>query len=393
MSEKVLLVDDDVNLLEGIRRQLRKSFNLECAEGGEKGVELLRTSGPFAVIVSDMQMPKMNGITLLEEANRLSPDTVRIMLTGNADQQTAVDAVNSGKIFRFLNKPCSREDLSSALKDAVEHHRLITAEKILVSKTLTGSVKVLTDVLAMANPRAFQKAAQIRRLFQQLITKVEVDQAWECQIAAMLCQLGFVTIPDDVLDKVIRGDVLSDQEKETFRRHPKTASGLIKNIPRLAGVARIVEYQSKHFDGSGFPEDSVAENEIPMGSRVLKVASDFLEILAYGETAERAFDRMIERTGWYDPSVLEALKSIVEVEPDYGVVEVAFDELEEGDVLAEDIVTNEGTILVSHGAEVNESMLAKLKQFKDRKDLKEPISVVFTGVPDNTADKVEACSA
>ena len=392
MSEKVLLVDDDANLLEGIRRQLRKSFQLEFAEGGEKGLELLRSNGPYAVVVTDMQMPNMNGITLLEQASSIAPDTVRIMLTGNADQQTAVDAVNSGKIFRFLNKPCTREDLSSALEDAVKHHKLITAEKILVSKTLTGSVKVLTDVLAMANPRAFQRSAQIRRLFQQLISKVEVDQAWECQIAAMLCQLGFVTIPEDTLDKVIRGDVLSDEEQTIFERHPKTASGLIKNIPRLAGVARIVEYQSKRFDGSGFPEDSVSENEIPMGSRVLKVASDFLEIVAYGETGERAYDRMMERSGWYDPNVMEALREIVDIEPEYGTIEVSFEELEEGAVLAEDIVTNEGTILVSHGAEVNASMLAKLKQFQDRKDLREPILIVSTGIP-GTAEKVEVCTA
>ncbi|MDH3748454.1 MAG: response regulator [Gammaproteobacteria bacterium] len=106
MSNKILFVDDEPNVLQSIRRSLRKQFDLDTAEGGEEALRMLKANGTYAVIVSDMRMPGMNGVELLSQARKDSPDTVRMMLTGNADQQTAVDAVNHGDIFRFLNKPC-----------------------------------------------------------------------------------------------------------------------------------------------------------------------------------------------------------------------------------------------------------------------------------------------
>ncbi len=109
MAEKILLVDDDSNVLDGYRRSLRGEFLLETALGGEEALNLATVNGPYAVVISDMRMPRMDGIQLLSRIKALSPDTIRVMLTGNADTETAVNAINEGSIFRFLNKPCSKE--------------------------------------------------------------------------------------------------------------------------------------------------------------------------------------------------------------------------------------------------------------------------------------------
>src|SRR6266481_5372243 len=129
MSAKILCVDDEANVLEAYQRNLRKRFSIDTALGGEAALALIGSQGPYAVIVADMQMPGMNGVEFLTLAREKAPDTVRIMLTGNADQKTAVEAVNKGQIFQFLNKPCPPEMLGTALANGVRQYSLITAER------------------------------------------------------------------------------------------------------------------------------------------------------------------------------------------------------------------------------------------------------------------------
>ena len=124
--EKILLVDDEQSVLDAFHRQLRKQFNIETAVSGREGLKKIADIGPFAVIVSDMRMPVMDGIAFLVEARKVSPESVRMMLTGNADQQTAIDAINHGSIFRFITKPCSPTNLAEAIDAGLEQYRLTT---------------------------------------------------------------------------------------------------------------------------------------------------------------------------------------------------------------------------------------------------------------------------
>lgn len=111
MADRVLCVDDDPNILEGYKRQLRKEFELATAVGPEQGLRMVTEQGPFAVVVSDLQMPGMNGIDFLAQVRTHEPDTVRMLLTGNAELQAAIDAINQGQIFRFLTKLVCRRRL------------------------------------------------------------------------------------------------------------------------------------------------------------------------------------------------------------------------------------------------------------------------------------------
>src|SRR6266851_2891936 len=147
MNPKILCVDDEPNVLSAFERQLRKEFAVTTARDGAEALDLAARQGPFAVILSDMRMPGMTGVELLTRMRQAAPDTVRIMLTGNADQQTAVEAINEGHIFRFLTKPCAPELLARAVAAGVEQHRLIHAEKEVLEQTLRGTITVLTEVL------------------------------------------------------------------------------------------------------------------------------------------------------------------------------------------------------------------------------------------------------
>src|SRR5271168_5344162 len=132
MPEKILMVDDEEGVLLGYQRMFRNEFQIETAPGGAAALTALGATGPYAVVVSDMRMPEMDGVRLLAKIKHLAPDTIRIMLTGNDDIQNAVSAVNEGNIFRFLTKPCDKETLKATLTAGLLQYRLVTAENDLL---------------------------------------------------------------------------------------------------------------------------------------------------------------------------------------------------------------------------------------------------------------------
>ena len=138
MNHKVLIVDDEPAVLEGYKRLLRRDFDLETAEGGELGLRVIQEQGPFALVISDMRMPRMDGVQFLSRVKELSPETVRMVLTGHADMQAAIDAVNQGSVFRFLTKPCEKETLAKAITTGFVQYQLVIAEKVLLENTLIG---------------------------------------------------------------------------------------------------------------------------------------------------------------------------------------------------------------------------------------------------------------
>ena len=148
-SSRVLLVDDDLNLLDGLRRQLRGTFELATAQGGHEALDVLRTAGRggFAVVLSDYQMPQMNGASFLASVRDVAPDATRMLLTGQADLNGVASVVNQGGVFRFLMKPVSRDVLTEALRAGVEQHRLATAERELLEQTRLGNPRPLTGRL------------------------------------------------------------------------------------------------------------------------------------------------------------------------------------------------------------------------------------------------------
>ena len=174
MPDKVLFVDDEMNVLSAFRRHLRHDYEVETATSGAEALELCETKGPFAVVVADMNMPGMDGVSLLSEIKQKYPDTIRIMLTGNATQKVAIDAVNEGSIFRFLTKPCPPEILQQVLEAGTRQYQLVTAEKELLEKTLSGSIRMLTDMLSLTNPLAFSLSSRLRLIVQHVVKELKL---------------------------------------------------------------------------------------------------------------------------------------------------------------------------------------------------------------------------
>ncbi|MFC4237266.1 HD domain-containing phosphohydrolase [Thalassospira xianhensis] len=395
-KSKVLFVDDDRNLLHALQRKMRRKFDFEIAIGGEEALRILMEDGPFAVCIADMRMPGMDGVKLLTEIGRVSPDTVRMMLTGNADQHTAVEAINRGQIFRFFSKPCDDEVLEQGINDAIRQHQLITAERNLLEQTLAGSVKVLTDVLAQLNPLIFGRSMRVKSWCDLIARDIGYPQPWELGLAALLAPIGMVSLPPDTLARLAMGKVLQPLERDLLKRTPEVGKQLIANIPRLNHIGEIVYLQFKNFDGSGFPVgDNPKGKDIPLGARVLRILNDLAELSTSDMPLAQNFDELREHPHRYDPELLGQISDLlaivddsydIETHPKGREQDVFLKSLRVHDFLMTDIETVEGHILLTHGNHVSEVQLQRLRVFQQIHKFREPIRIRRGGSRPSTND-------
>lgn len=366
MNNKILCVDDDSNILQGYRRVLRKDFEIQIAEGGEEAIAAIRRGSDYAVIVSDMRMPGMNGIEFLARAKELAPDSVRIMLTGDAGQQTAMDAVNEGMIFRFLTKPCSPEMLAKALKAGIEQFRLINAEKELLEQTLGNSIQVLIDVLALVNSTAFSRATRVKRLTHEIAVQLGIQNIWEIELAALLSQIGCVSVPEIVLKKISVCQQLTEEELKLYQQHPQIGHDLIAQIPRMEMVAAIISHQNLRQCDYEREEYELVGPITKICAQILKVVLDFDRLLELGNSPRDAVELLEERGGWYDPLTLIILRELIEeMIEQFLVRRISALNLELGMILDEDIRSLDGTTIIQNGQEITMPLMMRLKNFAE----------------------------
>lgn len=378
MAEKILCVDDELNILLAMQRQLRKQFHVESALGAEQALATMQRDGPFAVIVSDLQMPGMNGLELLSRARELSPDTIRIMLTGQADLTTAIAAVNKNSIFRFLTKPCSAEEITGTLQAAIDQYHLVTAERHLLENTLRASVKVLTEVMSLVHPAAFSRASRIHRYVRHMAAELKLRNAWQFEVAALLSQIGCITMDPGTIDRVYTGEELSGDEKRMFAAHPAAGRDLLIHIPRLEAVALMIAGQNlEHQQIITTPE---SQDAVSTGLYLLRAAIDFDRLITRDRSKEQALAQMRQRESDYDPACIRALATFVPHEATMDLRVLKSAELRTAMVVDQDVRSKNGLLLLAKGQEVTPSVLGRLKAFASKTGIVEPIRVLVTRV-------------
>ncbi len=373
---RVLCVDDEENILNAIQRSLRKKYDIVTAGGGQEGLEAMDAQGPFDVVVSDMKMPEMNGATFLRHARQAHPDTVRLLLTGFADLDTVVTAVNEGYIYRFLAKPCSAGVLADAIDGGVRQHQLLTSERVLLEQTLKGSIRALTEILALANPAAFGRGTRISQLAILLGKALEISDPWQVEVAAMLSQIGCITLPQETAMRWYSGAKLSEIEQDMILRMPEVTRNVLKPIPRLEPVLDILTHQMVNFDGTGKSSNKLSGEEIPIGARILKVCVHCEELVCKGATPGNVLDALRANTGWFDPQIIDAYEKVA---GKGGVQEtirgVALQELRTGMVFTEDVKSSAGVLLVASGQQCSVSLLERIQNYADTTGLNLPMWV------------------
>jgi len=317
---------------------------------------------------------------VLSKVREMRPDTVRVMLTGFAELEAAIAAVNEGNIFRFLTKPCETGHLVGALTAAVEQHRLVMAERELLEGTLRGSLKMLSEVLSLLRPEIYGRISRIAPYVRPLSRLCGDPSPWQTEAAAMLCLMGFIILPDAVIARVERGRVLSVEDAAVYRQHAEVAAKLVANIPRMAGVAKAIAYQEKNFDGNGFPADAVRGKDIPIGARILRALLDFDRLVAAGAAKAEAYKTVKQAVGLYDPDVVAAFGEVLGEEGKYVIVQVALKSLRDNMILAEDMFVTRGSQnlkVLPKGYQLSSVALAHIAKLARSDTVTDPVMVII----------------
>jgi response regulator RpfG family c-di-GMP phosphodiesterase len=375
MNQRVLFVDDEPNVLEGIQRTLRKQVELQTASSGAEALRLIAETGPFALVISDMRMPAMNGAQFLARVREQVPDTVRMILSGHADLEATIAAVNEGHIYRFLTKPCATDRLLNAVEDGLNQHRLLTAEKTLLEQTLSGAVKMLIEILGMISPAASNRAARLRGYTNELSAALGLAPHWEWSLAASVSQIGCVALPKEMLFKVEACQALNDEERRLYESHPEVASKLLAAIPRLEDVAAIVTAQFGSLGSHELGNDLKRWDVRNAGRLLLRAAIEYDRLMSQGASRESAIRSLRQSTSGFPSTVLTALGHLSTMAKGTLVRQIRLADLTVGMILDEDLVSPKGIRLVPSGAEVTTTLMIRLTSIAGGVGVAEPFRV------------------
>jgi len=349
---RVVCVDDEPQVLSGLSLHLRRRYEVESATSGAAALELLARQPQAAVLISDMRMPGMSGAELLAKASLTYPHTTRILLTGHAEVDSAIAAVNQGHVFRFLVKPCPPPELLAAVEAGVELHRTTVTEQTLLEQTLHGSIKMLTEVMSITNPVSFGRAQRVKQHVSALCDKLELNERWQVEVAAMLSQLSTFTLPPETIEKVYYGAALTPEEQAMLDRAPDVTEQLLSHVPRLELVREILALYPKPYKK---PDKTDVSHEQAKLQRLTQVL----------------------RADQYDPQVLTAFLGLYGQRKEGDKIrDISVGALRSGMVLAADVKMATGTLFVARGYEVTPAFLERIRNFRPG-SVREPIKVLI----------------
>jgi CheY-like chemotaxis protein len=369
----VLVVDDEPDILEAVALQIQRECKVVTADCGAEALRILAESGPIAAVISDQRMPGMDGIELLRRVQLEYPDTTRVLQTAQSDLNAAISAINDGGVFRYLSKPIPTEELRATVREAVARNEEAISERQMLDKTLKASIQALFDVLQLASPVAFARGARIRNLVGELCRQLHLESHWEIEVAAMASQLGAVTIPPSVLQKLDNGLPCNEDEQQMVDAMPGVAVQLLHTIPMLGDVVEIVRALAvSNRDRTRKAASPVVNEAID----VLRTAMDFDTLISRGLEVENAIT-VLECRENSSLRVLAALRKsrgIVVSSDKVRGLEAA--ELETGMRVAEDIVAINGLVLIGRGMIVTELLLDRLTNYARTIEIIEPVLAV-----------------
>lgn len=404
----VLCVDDEPNILSALQRVLRGEVDRVITAGdGPQALQVLAQE-PVDLVISDMRMPGMDGLQLLEKLHTQWPQTVRILLTGHADIDSAIGAVNRGAVFRYLQKPWQEAALRDtvheglerqALKRETERLQALTqrqnAELGALNAELEQRVEARTSELREAHERLQRQHLKSIRVFANLLELrggtlaghgrrvaemarelarrlgLAEDAVTEVFVAALLHDLGLLGAGDRLLTTPLPR--LTAEEQQRYREHPMAGEQSLIGLEDLQGVLPLIRHHHERWDGQGFP-DRLAAEATPIGARILAVCDTFDE-LQNGHLVQPPLSReearfMVQRGRGtqFDPAVLDAFIAMTEPRAAAGPVTRALriEQLEGGMVLARDLFSGGGMLMLTAGHVLTPALIQRIREFELR---------------------------
>lgn len=422
---KLMLLDDEVEILNSLKRLLRKEFDIHTYSDPNLALGALAQES-FALIISDMRMPVMDGATFLTQAKDVSPNSVRLLLTGYSDLESTSRAINEGNIFSYISKPWDNTELKQILNRASEHYQLkvenqkLTKQLMLSNRQLSdlneqleNKVKQRTSALKNSNEKLKTSVESQRSMFQQLLHLISLiieqrthdtighnervalhckllaehfrlkrNQVINIYIAALVHDLGKIALDDALLN--VPENQLEPQQWTEYKEHAQKGAELLSTLPKMENIAKTIKHQYEHQDGTGVPEHLSAEN-IPFGAKLIRLVVDHDRLVSGLTTGvnlppEDAMNYITKLSGKvYDPNAVKAYKKLLTNMPKHNeqVMDycIATDDLEEGMCISKDIINKAGGVMLTQNTTLSNIVIEKLKDYEQEKDFRLAIYV------------------
>lgn len=357
---RILMVDDDLSMLRAVERRLERHYDIVFANTGEEGLNKIETDGPFPVIVSDMQMPGMDGIRFVQKARRRSPLSVFVMMTGQVDEQTTLRAMNEGQIFRFVQKPCSHEDLLGTLEASWRQYHLINAEKQLLQKTLVGAVDAIVNIFETVMPDGTTRSTTIQRIVENLEYSLRIQKRWEYALASRLSLLGYGLIGRSLTDVVSQPHFSEEDENEFMAKACGKTAEVLNKIPRLKTTSQIIA-QVVNSTGLIPTLSPIGDTEVvQVGATLLRIALEWETCKRLGLTPSEAVNTMRRKLPDLNEEVVTVLQDFEFEIAAAETLRVPVYDLKTGMVVQDTICTQDGRVLISEGRRLTKKLLDKL---------------------------------
>lgn len=365
MPERVLLVDDDENVLDSYRRRLGRVMHVETNTDPVRALELVKQSEPFAVIISDHMMPRMTGVEFLTECYAHSPDSIRMMLTGASDFESAIEAVNSGNIFRFLLKPCPSDVLGNALVDGVRQYRMVRARQRLVADAVTAAARVCGDLGTLRDPDRLARSHYLRFHVRSAADRFAPQIANAIESGWIISSAAATQVPDATLERIFSGEPVDDAERKPVEEQLELLCGEFDAVVGLEDLSDSIRYQFLGMDGSGLPAAGPGADALPIGARILGVFQAIDLAMRKTGSVDGALAQLEQQAARYDRRIIARVRTglteelgSVGTDPKW----VYVDDLLVGDLLGGDIKDQEGNLVLGTGTRLTPMLLAHVRR-------------------------------
>ena len=313
----ILIVDDEENILKSLERLLEdEGYKMFFANSGDNGLEIIKRED-IQMVISDHRMPGMDGIKFLSEIKKILPDTIRIMLTGYADVDMAIKAINEGEVYRFITKPWNNNELLGAVKQGIEYYnlqreldrlnKLIQSQNIELKEwnfkleqkvadqtkhirdLFLDAIKSLAFALEAKDKYTEGHSRRVAEYATDICKKMSFSKEYleDIQLGSLLHDIGKIGIKEYVLDKK---ENLAKEEYDHIQTHVLIGERILTPIIKNETVIRVVRHHHEHIDGSGYP-DGLKGKTIPLEARIVAVA-DTYDALLSGRPYRKATDNV-----------------------------------------------------------------------------------------------------
>lgn len=315
---KILIVDDEIDNLQLLYRTLRRDYDVVKAQGPLEALEILKND-EFQCILSDHKMPDMDGVEFLKRSYDMYPDTMRLLVTAYSDVDILMNAINYAKIYRYIKKPYSPEELLHIVQLSLEYYQLKEDNKRLIfdlKDLFSGTINAIMDALDSKDSYTLGRSRRVAFYTTKIISAMEISKTEKAviELAALLHDIGMIGVKEEILHKI---ESLTEEEKEEIRKHVFYSVKILEDIKQLDRVTDIIKYHHEYYNGKGYPFEAKGE-EIPLGARVIAIADAYDSLVSFrpyreGLAPSEAIEKLKLKSGeQFDPNILEVFLSVVD---------------------------------------------------------------------------------